>query len=514
MGPNNKNNNMKKYQHVLNIFAVFAMLFGYGGGAVMAYASQAPDRADFLVTFKSKVEKSDEIALEKLGGKIKYSFDLVPVIAVNLPPQALQGIAHNPHVSTIEADGTFEAMDAELDNSWGVKRIGAGTTQTAGDNGRGVKVAILDTGIDYNHADLSANYAGGYDFVNSDSDPMDDNGHGTHVAGTIGALENNTGVVGVGPQISIYSLKVLNASGSGSFSNIIAALQWAVNNGMQVTSNSYGSASNPGTAVGNAFAAAETAGIFNAAAAGNSGTCLGRTDTVNYPAKYPSVVAVAATDSTDARACFSSTGSKVELSAPGVSINSTKIGGGYVTMSGTSMATPHVAGVAAVLFGHGVTDTNSNGRTNDEIRAVLDATAEDKGTTGLDILYGNGIVNVANAIASLSGGYTPPPVATTISVTGIAYSTTGGKNSDKNLITTVTLVNNLSAPVAGAVVRVTIRNTTTNGTWQSSGTTGLTGNIAFTLNNAPAGTYSTTVNSITLSGLVWDTRTPTNSYTK
>ena len=138
------------------------------------------------------------------------------------------------------------AVDLELDDSWGVKRIGAGPVHQQGLWGAGVTVAILDSGIDYTHPDLALNYAGGYDFVNDDDDPFDDNAHGTHVAGIVAARDDDAGVVGVAPYARLYALKVLDASGNGSFSDVIAAMQWAVDHGAQVTNNSYGSSEDPG----------------------------------------------------------------------------------------------------------------------------------------------------------------------------------------------------------------------------------------------------------------------------
>ena len=164
------------------------------------------------------------------------------------------------------------------------------------------------------------------------------------------------------PAVFLYALKVLNAQGSGSWSDVIAALQWAVNNGIQVTNNSYGSGRNPGGTVEAAFANAEAAGLVNVAAAGNSGNCGGKGNKVGWPARYSSVIAVGATNQNDGRPCFSSAGPDVELAAPGVAINSTIPGGGYDQYHGTSMASPHVAGTAALVISAGITDANGNGR--------------------------------------------------------------------------------------------------------------------------------------------------------
>ena len=288
-----------------------------------------PNLVDVLIGFRGRPGTADETMLRGQGGRVKRRFRLVRAIAASLPQSAVNALRRNPRISVIEVDGSLSLVDTELDNSWGVKRIGAGTVHDTGNKGASVKVAVIDSGMDYTHPDLSANYAGGYDFVNDDSDPMDDNGHGTHVAGTIAALDNNTGVVGVAPKVSLYALKAFDSAGSGSFSDVIAALEWAVDHGMQVTNNSYGDTVDPGSLVEAAFINAQAAGIVNVAASGNTGTCSGAGNTVNYPARFNSLLAVAATDFNDARACFSSSGPAVEISAPGVFVYSTLPNGAY-----------------------------------------------------------------------------------------------------------------------------------------------------------------------------------------
>ena len=355
----------------------------------------------FLVGFRGKPGLPEQALVNSVGGKIKYTYHLVDVMAVSLPQKAIDALQKNPNVRYVEPDILVQALDGELDNSWGVKQIGAGLVHDANNKGAGIKVAIIDSGIDYNHPDLNSNYLGGYDFVNTDTDPMDDNGHGTHVAGTIAALDDGMGVVGVAPEANLYALKVLNSSGSGSYSDIIAALQWCVDNGIQVTNNSYGSAEDSGISVKMAFDNAYyNYGIINVGAAGNSGNSSGSGDNMIYPAKYDSVIAVAATDKNNQRASWSSTGSDLEISAPGVAIVSTWIGGGYGVKSGTSMASPHVAGTVALMIAAGVFD----------VRGQLQSTADDLGETGWDSQYGYGLVNAVEAV----GAEIPSPAVGTI----------------------------------------------------------------------------------------------------
>lgn len=356
-----------------------------------------------LIGFKSPPGIMEEAFVLGRGGAIKYTYHLVPAIAATIPEAAIEALLKNPQVTSIELDGMIKAIDAELDNTWGVKHIGAGTVHAGNNKGTGVRVAIIDSGIDYNHSDLNDNYSGGWDFVENDDDPMDDYGHGTRVAGTVAAEDNDAGVVGVAPEADLYALKVLDASGNGYWSDIIAALEWAVNNEIKITNNSYTDSQDmddtvpdPGI-VQAAFDNSAAAGILHVAGAGNSGNFFGTGDNVGFPARFESVIAVAATDSSDKRAFFSSTGPDVELSAPGVSINSTELGGGYVIKNGTSMASPHVAGTAALVIAAGINDDNGDGCINDDVRSRLNVTAYDLGDTGRDSKYGYGLVDADEA---------------------------------------------------------------------------------------------------------------------
>ncbi len=228
---------------------------------------------------------------------------------------------------------------------WGVDRVDAEKVWViaAANN---IKVAVIDTGIDLDHPDLGANVKGGINTTYSWRTADDDNGHGSHVAGTIGAANNLLGVIGVGHEIDLYAVKVLNSGGSGYVSDIIEGIQWSINNNMDVINMSLGTTSNV-QSFHDAVIAAKNAGIVVVSAAGNSGS---GDNTVIYPAKYSESIAVSATNSSDGQPSWSSRGPEVDLAAPGNSIYSTYKSGGYATLSGTSMATPHVAGAAAMVL--------------------------------------------------------------------------------------------------------------------------------------------------------------------
>jgi subtilisin family serine protease len=236
-----------------------------------------------------------------------------------------------------------------------------------------VVVAVIDSGVDYEHPDLEDNMwtnseeiAGnskdddgngyvddvyGYDWIDSDSDPMDDNSHGTHVAGIIGAVgDNSLGVTGVSPEVSIMALRFMDADGNGTTSGVAQAITYAADNGADIINASFAGTSSS-VLMEEAIEYASDKGVLFVAAAGNSGE--DNDATPSYPASYDidNILAVAATDSDDELASFSNYGeTSVDMAAPGVSILSTVPGEDYETMSGTSMATPHVAGAAAVLL--------------------------------------------------------------------------------------------------------------------------------------------------------------------
>lgn len=329
-------------------------------------------------------------------GTIQHVHREISAVTADLPEFIVEKMGRDPRIAYIEPDYRVSALGETI--PWGVSRIGAPTVHTSV-NGDGVRIAVLDTGIDYTHPDLDENYRGGYDFVGHDADPMDDNGHGTHCAGIIAAEDDGSGIVGVAPGAEVYAVKVLDNSGGGYISDVVAGIEWAIENDMQVISMSLGGNSDS-YAFRSACDAAYEAGVLVVAAAGNDGRYSGYGDTVDYPARYDSVVAVAATDQSDRRPSWSSTGPDVELAAPGVNIYST-YPGGYRTTSGTSMACPHVSGVAALLM------EAHPGWGNAQVREHLAETADELGRS---TWYGNGLVNAVEAVGIPETDTTPPRI--------------------------------------------------------------------------------------------------------
>ncbi|MBS3802620.1 MAG: S8 family serine peptidase [Candidatus Thermoplasmatota archaeon] len=370
--------------------------------------------------------------VESFNGDIKREISLTNSITATIPVNAMTGLSNHPSVDYVEVDQYVNFIQAE-ELPWGIDRVDAEVVWGGSDGstvivsgavtGSDVNVAVLDTGIDYTHPDLVDNYVSGYDFANGDSDPLDDHYHGTHCCGVVGAVENTEGVVGIAPEVNLYAVKVLDSGGSGYISDIVAGINWSVNNGMDVISMSLGM-SGSDSSLQNACDNAYASGVVVVAAAGNSGDGSSSTDEYGYPAAYNSVIAVGATDSNDDIADFSNSGPYLELAAPGVNIYSTMptyggTGGppwarytqGYDSLDGTSMACPHVAGAAAMVICAGVTDDDGQKGIANEVRAILNNNAEN---IGLDVNFvGNGLLDVEAAVGAAGGGGTTnsPPTA-------------------------------------------------------------------------------------------------------
>lgn len=335
--------------------------------------NMAPRKIVVFQDYFTNVAAQNSI-LKGVGAAPIKHLRIINAMAAHLPPQAESALLKRLEILRIDDDLVIEATEniaAENVSKagapkppppqpsqtipWGIARIKANTIWTPPPSpyrGLGINVAILDTGIDLNHADLQANIQGNVNIMTPTKSGDDDNGHGTHVAGIIAAVDNNVGVVGVGPQIYLYAVKVLDRRGSGWLSDIIAGLDWCIRNNIQVINMSLGS-SGDNQSFYDAILKVYQADIIQVVAAGNNGQKGGAVD---YPAKYPQTIAVSAVaknlsiTSGVSFASFSSYGPEVDLTAPGASILSTYNNGYYTTLSGTSMATPHVAGVVALVL--------------------------------------------------------------------------------------------------------------------------------------------------------------------
>lgn len=409
---------MKKIVAILMAMILVILVMVAIAGSAPAKETQT-NYKKVIIGFEGKPNEADEKMIRDCGGETRYTYHIINAKAVEIPEQAIDRFKKNPRVKYVEEDAEVHTLQETL--PWGVNRIDADLVWNS-NKGTGVNISIIDTGIDYTHPDLKDNYKGGYDFVNNDADPKDDNGHGTHCAG-IAAAENNTiGVVGVAPKANLYAVKVLDSRGSGSLSDCIEGIQWSVDNGMQVISMSWGSSAYS-ESLENASDAANAAGLVLVAAAGNSGDGNPDTNEYSYPAAYGSVIAVGATDKTDVAPSWSNSGPYLELAAPGVSIYSTlptysvtltrTYGYNYGTLSGTSMACPHVAGTAALVIASDLTLTNV------AVRSRLQTTADDLGPAGWDPVYGFGLVDAENATYIPTPDTTPPASITNLNESAV-----------------------------------------------------------------------------------------------
>jgi len=373
-----------------------------------------------IIGFSKKPGKAEKTLIKNIGGEIRYTYNILPAISAKIPKEGVEILRNNPLVKYIEKDKAVmsinpnflnsprkinrylnqdislqpkkisRSLDVEYQNSWGVTHIKSKIAHDKQITGKGVKIAILDTGIDYNHKDLKDNYKGGYNFIHNDNDPFDDgwNTHGTHIAGIIAARKNGIGVVGVAPEASIYAVKVLDGSGFGMLSGIVAGIEWSINNDMDIANISI--AGTDSIILRTAFEASEKAGLLIVAAAGNSYGNL-----ASYPASYESVIAVTSTDATDKLSFFSPIDSVVEIAAPGLEIKSTSGDNKYSILSGTSQSTAFVSGVAALVLSSGITD----------VRKKLQISALDLGEEGRDDKFGYGLVDANNAVSKTSTTY-------------------------------------------------------------------------------------------------------------
>jgi hypothetical protein len=339
----------------------------------------------YLIGFKEGTEIDKKIEKTLLKEKKQKKFKNVKAIGVKLKKKELESLQTDSSISFIEEDSTISISASEVQEEtipWGIKDIGSTSAFEKGIKGKAVKVAVFDTGI-AGHSDLKI--TGGASFVEGSAEYIDDNGHGTHVAGTIAALNNQEGVVGVAPEVELYAVKVLDQNGGGNYSHVIQGIDWAVENEINIVSMSFGGL-NYSSALHQAIQQATTEGILFVAAAGNYG--YGE-EKEAYPARYPEVISVGAVDPSHERASFSSTGKELDLVAPGVSILSTTFDGNYGFMSGTSMAAPHTTGAAALLW------SQYPELTNEQIKRKLIESAIPLGDKHE---YGNGLVSITNAL--------------------------------------------------------------------------------------------------------------------
>jgi thermitase len=419
------------------LFAALLLAFASPAGSSAAPAAQ-PQRPDinapavpgqYVIKFKPGTAANDRSnAIQGQGGRTFDRIAGMDADAVEFPalrngnPIAagalLAALKRNPNVEYVEPNYIYKAdftpNDPGRTQQYAWDRIQAYQAWDTTQGNSSAVIAVVDTGIQRSHPDLDAKIVAGYDYVQNDTAPDDGNGHGTHVAGTSAAETNNSaGGAGTCPNCRLMPVRVLDSSGSGTLVNVANGINFAANNGAKVINLSLGGSGSATlqSAVDNAW----SKGVFLACAAGNSNTS---STASAYPGAYPNCFAVASTTNTDARSSFSNYGSWVEAAAPGSNIYSTWLNSGYNTISGTSMATPHVAGLAGLL--------SSQGLTNAQIRDRICNTADK--ISGTSTYWTCGRINAFRAVTNTGTPTptpTPPPPTTNRIVNGGFESGTG-----------------------------------------------------------------------------------------
>jgi subtilisin family serine protease len=465
-------------------FATNALLVAYQPGAALSARIASVNR---LALDLDPAVQNPSFARVRIGARARRTGRTLR--------QALEALRRDPTVRVVEPDyvrtATAIPSDPLFDEQWGLHNRGQSRGNADADmdapeawdtttGSESVRVAVVDTGVDYQHPDLADNVLRaangaiiGYDFENGDADPMDDNEHGTHCAGNIGARGNNgLGISGVCQRVKIMPLKFLDEKGSGRDSGAIQSIDFAVANGAKVISASWGG---PGQSqlLMEAIQRAQSAGVLFVAAAGNGGRDGAGDDTSvtpEYPAAYntslSNVVSVAASTRRDTLASFSNYGPTVDLAAPGEQIFSTVLNGQYDSFSGTSMAVPMVAGAAALAY------SSRSGLTMAQVRAALLAGTDRP--SGIAGRVRSGRLNLVGMLRALGGN-------------------TGG-TSTYTLRGKVTVGSAAGAGLSG--VTITVGNTaTTTGADGSYAVTGL--NASSYLVRASRAGYAFTPSSLT-----------------
>ncbi|MBM3157243.1 MAG: peptidase S8 [Chloroflexi bacterium] len=496
-----------------------------------------------IVHFKADTSQRNIDEVNALfGGEVELSLSQIGAEVIRVPRSEIAAKLalrnRNSNVSHVEIDSVARTVDTpndyNLNLQWALNKVQAFQAWDVTQGNRNIRIAILDTGIDLGHRDLSGKIVSSVNFTGSATAAANGQSHGTHVAGIAAAeTDNGIGIAGIGHNCSIMNVKVLGDDGYGYYSWIAKGIIWAADNGANVISMSLGG-SIASTTLESAINYAWSKGAVVVAAAGNNGST-----TPFYPAYYANCMAIGASDSSDNMTSWSNHGSWVDVAAPGLSIYSTMPGGQYAYKSGTSMATSHVAGLAGLVFSV-ASDSNGNGRINDEVRAAIESNCD---SLAMDVACGR--INAYRAVSGFShetvsspgATFTPTPVPTVIPtptpVPTVAPTPTptpvptvvptpvptlspspapapskmwvesiSFESSRGDLAIKFTVVN--PSPVFKAWLSVEIKR---NGTVvaRTSGYTDNSGQFTYRVNSAPTGNYSVKVYSVKHVSYTWDT---------
>jgi thermitase len=389
----------KNNRHALHIFFCLLLILSLATPSLAQVTTLPHEHSDqeFLVKFKPGLPAETRRAINKANNVEEKDF--IPGINIHVlsaprgkSAQAMiQMYQKNPNIDFAEPNYIAHVQLTPNDpyfNNWqkGLQRMDAHLAWDITTGSSDIIIAVLDTGVIPNHEDLANKLTPGYNFINNTTNPTDDHGHGTRVAGIIGAIGNNgIGVAGTAWQSPLMPVKVMDSNGSGSHSNIAKGIIYAADNGASVINMSLGGASGSST-LKSAVDYAYNRNVVLVAAAGNSNT------SVFYPAAYPNVIAVAALDNYDQKASYSCFGPEISVSAPGNGIFSTVRTGGYDVGTGTSFAAPFVAGLAGLILSSDASLSPA------KVQALIEKGATDMAAPGWDPETGYGRINMAKSL--------------------------------------------------------------------------------------------------------------------
>ncbi|MEO6057512.1 MAG: S8 family serine peptidase [Gemmatimonadales bacterium] len=439
------------------------------GAPVAASKAAQPLPGQYIVVFRPDVAdvrgEAGRLAA-KHGGRLTHVYtSALKGMALRLPDAAVAALRANPTVAYVEQDQVVHAIATETNATWGLDRVDQralplSTTYVYNADGTGVKVYIIDTGIRLDHADFGTRAQTGFDAVTSGGRAADCNGHGTHVAGTVGGA-----TYGIAKNAGLYAVRVLDCGGSGSWSQVIAGIDWVTANHGSATavanmSLGGGKSDAVNTAVENSIAS----GVVYAVAAGN-GNIFGIPQDAcnNSPASAPSALTTGATTKTDGSASFSNYGTCVDILAPGVDVTSDWYTSTTATntISGTSMATPHVAGAAAAYLSTNPSSTPAQVATALTGNATLNAISGVSNGTPNRLLY-----------TGFIGGGSPPPSSVAVHFAGLSGAKTAQAKRNWQATATVTVRDAGGNPVSGATATLGLSGGASGSVSCTTGTSG------------------------------------------
>ncbi|MFD1929318.1 S8 family serine peptidase [Sporosarcina siberiensis] len=381
---------MKKKSFLIIVFTFLLALISFTTTDTVAQQNQ---QERIIVTFKERINyellNNEEI-------EIHHTFSNYNAVAITVTEEVKQQLRQHHTVKTIEPDSVISTNMQIVD--WGFTEVNASESHKLGFTGKGIKIGIIDSGIDKNHPDLEV--AGGISFIGSPTDYHDDdNGHGTHVAGIIAARDNDFGTIGIAPEVELYAIKAMGNDGLGNNSDVIQGIEWAVANNLDIINLSITTQQKSiimELAINNAY----EHGLLIVGAAGNQLIDFIEPVDVLYPARFPAVIAVGAINKNGDKSDFSYYGNSLEFVAPGEEVFSTYIQNPtkkpYATSSGTSMAAPFVTGIAA-LYKEAYPLLN-----NKQIRSLMQKDAMDLGALGKDSQFGYGLVQAPKSVVEIA----------------------------------------------------------------------------------------------------------------